>query len=111
MRRGEDPESLHAAQKLAAAEEERLGVDAATLAIVEDELPIAERMKKKRRRTTTEHPTMLKKRRRPRNLEEMKSPEAAEQPRGPPSMSGFVFLPLVCYPCFGLCMYCTAGLG
>ena len=31
-------------------------MDAATLAIVEDELPIAERMKKKRRRMTMEHP-------------------------------------------------------
>ena len=52
VQRGEDPESLQTAQKLAAAEEERLGVDAATLVIMEDELPIAERMKKKRRMTT-----------------------------------------------------------
>ena len=56
VRRGEDPESLCAAQKLAAAEEKRLGVDAATLVIMEDKLPITERMKKKRRWTTTEHP-------------------------------------------------------
>ena len=33
-----------------------MGVDVATLAIMEDELPIAERMKKKRRRMITEHP-------------------------------------------------------
>ena len=32
-----------------------MGVDA-TLAIVEDKLPITERIKKKRRRTTTGHP-------------------------------------------------------
>ena len=57
VQRGEDPESLRTAQKLAAAEEECLGVDAATLEIVEDELPIAERMKKKRRQMTTGHPS------------------------------------------------------
>ena len=34
------------------AEEERLGVYTTTLAIMEDELPIAERMRKKRRQTT-----------------------------------------------------------
>ena len=33
-----------------------MGVDTTTLAIVEDELPIAERMKKKRRRMTMGHP-------------------------------------------------------
>ena len=57
VRRGEDPKSLHTAQRLAVAEEERLGVDVATLAIVEDKLPIAKRMKKKRRWTTTGYPS------------------------------------------------------
>ena len=52
VQRGKDPESLHTAQRLAAAEEECLGVDAATLAIMEDKLPISEKMKKKRRLTT-----------------------------------------------------------
>ena len=56
VRRGEDPESIRTAQKLAAAKEEHLGVDTDTLAIVEDELPIAERMEKKIRRMTMEHP-------------------------------------------------------
>ena len=56
LQRGEDPEFFCAAQKLVVAEEERLEVDAATLAIVEDKLPIAERMKKKRRRMTRKHP-------------------------------------------------------
>ena len=40
--RGEDPESLHTAQALTVAEEKHLGVDAATLAIMEDELLISE---------------------------------------------------------------------
>ena len=52
MQKGKDPKSLCTAQKLAAAEKEHLGVDAATLAIVEDKLLLAERMKKKRRWTT-----------------------------------------------------------
>ena len=52
VRREEDPKSLSTAQKLAAVEEERLGVDAATLAIMEDELPIAKRIKKRRQMTT-----------------------------------------------------------
>ena len=56
VRRGEDPKSLCTAQKLAVAEEEYLGVDTATLAIMEDELPIAKRIKKKRRRMTMGHP-------------------------------------------------------
>ena len=43
MRRGEDPESLHTVQKLAVTKEEHLGLDVATLAIMEDELPIAKR--------------------------------------------------------------------
>ena len=55
VRRGEDPVSLRTAQKLAAAEEEHLGVDAATLSIVEDELLIAKRMKKKKRWTIMGH--------------------------------------------------------
>ena len=36
------------------AEEEHLGLDRATLAIVEDKLPITKRVKKKSRWTTTE---------------------------------------------------------
>ena len=44
----EDPESLHAAQMLAVSEEERLSMDMATMAIVEDKRPISKRMKKKR---------------------------------------------------------------
>ena len=56
MQRGEDPESLCTAQRLAAVEEERLGVDTATLAIMEDKLPIAKKMKKKRRRMTMGYP-------------------------------------------------------
>ena len=55
VQRGEDPKFLCTAQKSAAAKEERLGVDAATLAIMEDELPIAKKIKKKRRWMTTEH--------------------------------------------------------
>ena len=57
--RGEDPQSLRTAQKLAVANKECLGVDAATLPIVEDKLSIAERMKKKRRRTTMGHPNYI----------------------------------------------------
>ena len=45
--RGEDPQSLRTAQKLAVADKECLGVDAATLPIVEDKLSIAERMKRR----------------------------------------------------------------
>ena len=56
VRRGEDAKSLCTDQKLAAVEEEQLGVDPAILVIVEDEPPTAERMKKKRRRMTMEHP-------------------------------------------------------
>ena len=37
---------------------------------------------------------MPKKRRKARDLEEMKSPEVAEQRQGPPTMSGFMSLPL-----------------
>ena len=55
VQRGEDSKSLCTAHRFAAAEEEHLGVDRATLATVEDKLPITKRMKKKkkRRRTTT----------------------------------------------------------
>ena len=55
VRRGEDPKSFCKAQRLAMVEEEHLGVDVATLAIMEDELLIAKRMKKKRRWRTTGH--------------------------------------------------------
>ena len=53
---GEDPKSLRTAQRLAAAEEEHLGVDTTTLVIVENEIPIAKRMEKKRRQIITGHP-------------------------------------------------------
>ena len=41
MPKGEDPESLCTAQRLAAAEEEKLGMEGDTLAIIENELPVA----------------------------------------------------------------------
>ena len=53
--RGKDPESLRTAQRLATAKEEHLDIDVATLAIMEDKLPISKRMNKKRRQTTMEH--------------------------------------------------------
>ena len=56
MQKGEDPKFLCTAQKLATAKEEHLGVDTATLAIMEDKLPIAKKMKKKRRRMTMGYP-------------------------------------------------------
>ena len=49
VRRRKYPESLSTAQRLAIAEEECLGIDATTLAIMEDKLPITKRMKRKRR--------------------------------------------------------------
>ena len=52
----EDPKFLCTAQRLAAAEEEHLGVDTTTLVIVENEIPIAKRMEKKRRQIITGHP-------------------------------------------------------
>ena len=57
--RGEDHKFLCAAQRLAPAEEERLGVDAATLAIVEDKPPITKQIKKKRRWKSTDHPSYM----------------------------------------------------
>ena len=47
-RRGEDLDSLQPNQALARAKEEYLGVDAAMLTIVIDELPIMEQMTKQR---------------------------------------------------------------
>ena len=46
VQRGEDLESRCTAQRLTVAEEEHLGVDMATLVIMEDEIIISERMKK-----------------------------------------------------------------
>ena len=59
VRRGEDPESLHEAQRLAVAEEERLVMDVTILTIIKDELPIAEQMKEKRSWMTAEHPSYV----------------------------------------------------
>ena len=57
--REEDPKFLCTAQVLVTAKEECLGVDAAMLTIVEDELPIAKYMKKKRWRTTAYYPSYI----------------------------------------------------
>ena len=54
---------------------------------------------------------MLKKTRRARNLEETKSPEAAEQPQRLPYDEGVRVLAFVCHPCIKLCMYSTERLG
>ena len=54
---------------------------------------------------------MLKKRRAARNVVEMKSPEAMEQPRGPPHHERVCVLASIYYLYFGLCMYSTVGLG
>ena len=53
--KGKDPKSLCTAQMLVVAKEESLGVNVATVTIMEYELPIAIQMKKKRRQTTAEH--------------------------------------------------------
>ena len=54
---------------------------------------------------------MLKKRRRARNLEETKSLEAVEQPRGGPHHEGVCVLASIYHLCFGLYLYSTVGLG
>ena len=46
-----------------------------------------------------------------RNLEETHGTEVVEQPLGGPHYEQVHILAFVCYLCFGLCMYSTAGLG
>ena len=48
VQREEDPESLCATRALAVADEKCIGMDVVMLEIVEDELPISERIKKRR---------------------------------------------------------------
>ena len=49
--------------------------------------------------------------RKTRNLEEIQGPEAVEQPLGVPHHEWVHVLAYVCYLCFRICIYRTAGLG
>ena len=111
---GEDLKFLSTAQRLAAAKEEQLGVDTATLVILKDELPTTEQMKKKKRRKTTKHPSYLEEKetqeedKEPGEYKESRSSRA--EPRGPHCEQVCLFTS-VYHLCFGLCLYSTAGLG
>ena len=124
MQRAKDPESISTTQRLAAAKEKCLRIDAAMFAIVEDELPIMEQIKKrggqqliiqatwtqqrKKRRHLRKRTWNLEKRRKKRNpgaaeqyLEKLHS---LRQDKKKTNQSIFVCLAFTCNLYYWLCM-------